>query len=51
MTRPPRPARPTGRPALLRVDLVDAAGFEAATGRRLPQPVGDDATYGGWRLP
>jgi hypothetical protein len=42
---------PAGPPILVRVELVDAAGFEAATGRRVPGPVGDDATYGGWRLP
>jgi hypothetical protein len=33
------------------VELVDAAGFEAATGGLVPDPAGDDATYGGWRLP
>ena len=49
---PPPPAEaPAGPPARLGVDLVDAAGFEAATGRRLPRPAGDDDAYGGWRLP
>jgi hypothetical protein len=48
---PPAAEAPTNPPALLRVDLVDAAGFEAATGQRLPQPADDGATYGGWRLP
>jgi hypothetical protein len=27
------------------------SNIEAATGRRVPDPTGDDATYGGWRLP
>jgi hypothetical protein len=48
---PPAAGAPAGPPAVLGVDLVDAAGFEAATGRRPPGPAGDDATYGGWRLP
>jgi hypothetical protein len=47
---PPAPVS-GGPPVLVRVDVVDAAGFEAATGRRVPGPVGDDAGYGGWRLP
>jgi hypothetical protein len=47
---PPAPVR-GGLPVLVRVELVDVAGFEAATGRRVPGPVGDDAGYGGWRLP
>ena len=42
---------PTGPPALVEVELVDAAGFEAATGRPLPPPAGEEETYGGWRLP
>jgi hypothetical protein len=49
--QPPDAEAPAGPPVLVRVELVDAAGFEAATGRRVPAPVGDDATYGGWRLP
>ena len=48
---PPGTELPSGPPVLVRVELVDAAGFEAATGRRVPDPAGDDATYGGWRLP
>jgi hypothetical protein len=48
---PPGTGPPAGPPVLVRVDLVDAAGFEAATGRRVADPTGDDATYGGWRLP
>jgi hypothetical protein len=48
---PPGAEPPAGPPVLVRVELVDAAGFEAATGRRVPDPTGDDATYGGWRLP
>ncbi|MFL6103370.1 MAG: hypothetical protein ACJ74K_08605 [Actinomycetes bacterium] len=48
---PPGTELPSGPPVLVRVELVDAAGFEAATGRRVPDPTGDDATYGGWRLP
>jgi hypothetical protein len=48
----PAPAQvPAGPPVLVRVELVDVAGFEAATGRPVPGPVGDDAGYGGWRLP
>jgi hypothetical protein len=48
----PSPAQvPAGLPVLVRVEVVDVAGFEAATGRRVPGPVGDDAGYGGWRLP
>jgi hypothetical protein len=27
------------------------SNIEAATGRRVPDPTGDDATSGGWRLP
>jgi hypothetical protein len=42
---------PAGPPVPVRVELVDAAGFEAATGRPVPGPVGEDAGYGGWRLP
>jgi hypothetical protein len=49
--RHPDTEAPAGPPVLVRVELVDAAGFEAATGRRVPAPVADDATYGGWRLP
>jgi hypothetical protein len=48
---PPGTEPPAGPPVLVRVELVDAAGFEAATGRRVADPTGDDATYGGWRLP
>jgi hypothetical protein len=48
---PPPAEVPGGLPVLVRVELVDVAGFEAATGRRVPGPVGDDAGYGGWRLP
>lgn len=48
---PPGTEPPAGPPVLVRVELVDAAGFEAATGRRVPDPTRDDATYGGWRLP
>lgn len=43
--------QPTGPPEAVHVELVDAAGFEAISGERLPQPLDDDATYGGWRLP
>jgi len=52
--RPPPPtgaATPAGPPALLRVELVDPAGFEAAGGERLPEPAGDQGTYRGRRLP
>ena len=52
--RPPSPtgaAAPAGPPAVLRVDLVDPAGFEAAGGERLPEPADDQGTYRGWRLP
>jgi hypothetical protein len=49
---PPGAEAPTGHPsAVVRVELLEAAGFEAATGQRLPGPAGDDAAYGGWRLP
>lgn len=48
---PPPAQVPAGPPVLVRVELVDVGGFEAATGRRVPGPVGDDAGYGGWRLP
>jgi hypothetical protein len=48
---PPPAQVPAGPAVLVRVELVDVAGFEAATGRRVPGPVGDDAGYGGWRLP
>jgi hypothetical protein len=48
---PPAPPPPTAAPVVLGVELVDAAGFEAATGRRLPPPAGEEETYGGWRLP
>ena len=48
---PPGVQAPAGPPATVRVELVDAARFEAATGQRLPRPAGDEETYGGWRLP
>lgn len=48
---PARPSAPADPPAVLRVDLVDLARFEAATGRRVPPPSGEEQTYGGWRLP
>jgi hypothetical protein len=50
---PPSPGAgpPAGPPVLLQVELVDPAGFEAAGGRRLPEPAGDEATYRGRRLP
>ena len=44
-------AAPAGPPAVLRVELVDPAGFEAAGGGRLPEPADDQGTYRGWRLP
>jgi hypothetical protein len=51
----PRPAAgpgaPAGPPAVLRVDLVDPARFEAAGGPRLPEPADEEATYRDWRLP
>ena len=52
--RPPPPtgaATPAGPPALLRVELVDPAGFKAAGGERLPEPADDQGTYRGRRLP
>jgi hypothetical protein len=49
---PPGAEAPGGHPsAVVRVELLEAAGFEAATGQRLPGPADDDAAYGGWRLP
>jgi hypothetical protein len=51
--RPPAPAAgaPAGPPVTLQVELVDPARFEAAGGERLPEPVEDEGTYRGWRLP
>jgi hypothetical protein len=48
---PPADEAPTGPPIVVRVELVDAAGFEAAGGQHLPRPSDDEETYGGWRLP